>query len=557
MAFSGVRSVSIAGNAINVVHGDQINQNITAGTIHIHRSEGSSQDSEESEYSEFNYVKRGNLYRFCEISSLWRTTEAGRKMEIHGFGRQREGVHMALSYLGINRKQSSQLSRIMAGTQERSGKKISASIPTSKERIWPNFSELIARTFRLSYFTTMGMYLYDLSLQQDTYALPHNFWINSRQGRLCIGPSGPMFTIPRQARHAEPISVPITADMIKEDVSFRFFLNLGSVVDHIVLDYALHSRTSMPLDDLWPDLGVVKPKLLDWNSDYEPLKSLWHCPPNQLPCRFAENLRFDAIYCSGLDVPIARYVKPDDFSCIWDATCFMPNPSPIVNGISRLSLDPTFLRYLAMGIKPFMVADCYVKSRLRHAWLAQSLSTFNALDTEEGEKKDYYIFDIKRIRFQAVVQSDDWNEPHTGEPLYRYENVPTISLFVYPIPLGSLSDLILWTKGRTHYWSFNEAGESEMSEEDRNHLRLPKFIPSLEEISIHSWPSYVYDAIQKWQVARGFDPITTDFAESLGLPALEETGARKRTNRFEEIVKEPSRSFWTALAGSDISAFAF
>ncbi|KAK7060739.1 hypothetical protein VNI00_000471 [Paramarasmius palmivorus] len=51
-----------------------------------------------------------------------------------------------------------------------------------------------------------------------------------------------------------------------------------------------------------------------------------------------------------------------------------------------------------------------------------------------------------------------------------------------------------------------------------------------------SYPKYTYDAIHKWQVAKGFDPSTPDFARSLGYPILERVTPEK--SRFEEVAKE-------------------
>ncbi|KAL0564313.1 hypothetical protein V5O48_017735 [Marasmius crinis-equi] len=59
-----------------------------------------------------------------------------------------------------------------------------------------------------------------------------------------------------------------------------------------------------------------------------------------------------------------------------------------------------------------------------------------------------------------------------------------------------------------------------MSEKQRALLGLPSFTESRYVHYAH-YPVEVYDFIQQWQKAKGFDHRTTDFARSLGYPILE------------------------------------
>ena len=53
---------------------------------------------------------------------------------------------------------------------------------------------------------------------------------------------------------------------------------------------------------------------------------------------------------------------------------------------------------------------------------------------------------------------------------------------------------------------------------------------------VFTWPSHVYPAIRNWQVARGFDPATADFARSLGHPEFDILIDNETTgSRFEEV----------------------
>ncbi|KAK7051658.1 hypothetical protein VNI00_004637 [Paramarasmius palmivorus] len=69
-----------------------------------------------------------------------------------------------------------------------------------------------------------------------------------------------------------------------------------------------------------------------------------------------------------------------------------------------------------------------------------------------------------------------------------------------------------------------------MSKDDLRHWGVPElapFIRSHRSVNSFSWPSYVYTVIREWQVARGFDPGTADFARSLGYPEFEILGSGK------------------------------
>ncbi|KAK7040230.1 hypothetical protein VNI00_010036 [Paramarasmius palmivorus] len=100
----------------------------------------------------------------------------------------------------------------------------------------------------------------------------------------------------------------------------------------------------------------------------------------------------------------------------------------------------------------------------------------------------------------------------------------------------SVSELMEWKKGntRTYFWSLDEDGHSKMSMEECRQWGVPELESwHAKGPLLFSWPSDVYTALRKWQVARGFDPSTTDFAQSLGFPELEILGANTNRNRDE------------------------
>ncbi|KAF9260924.1 hypothetical protein L218DRAFT_841226, partial [Marasmius fiardii PR-910] len=72
-------------------------------------------------------------------------------------------------------------------------------------------------------------------------------------------------------------------------------------------------------------------------------------------------------------------------------------------------------------------------------------------------------------------------------------------------------------------WSRDPSGQSVFSLEEEEMIGLPEI--SLEgkgdHVQFSTWSKEVYDFIKKYQELKGFDPSTSQFARSLGLPILE------------------------------------
>ncbi|KAF9259691.1 hypothetical protein L218DRAFT_1003548 [Marasmius fiardii PR-910] len=73
-----------------------------------------------------------------------------------------------------------------------------------------------------------------------------------------------------------------------------------------------------------------------------------------------------------------------------------------------------------------------------------------------------------------------------------------------------------------HFWSDDENGRTSFPDETCEYLGLPTEL-NIQVFSPdqYSWPVETYNEIHRWQVSRGFDPTTTDFARYLGSPIYE------------------------------------
>ncbi|EEB99914.1 hypothetical protein MPER_00278, partial [Moniliophthora perniciosa FA553] len=96
-------------------------------------------------------------------------------------------------------------------------------------------------------------------------------------------------------------------------------------------------------------------------------------------------------------------------------------------------------------------------------------------------------------------------------------------LFLDALPM-SISELISWNDEHSckYFWSFDENGQSKLSEEECKQRGLPTLsLEMLYDAQLVSWSADVYAALHDWQIVRGFDPATTDWARSQGYSELE------------------------------------
>ncbi|KAK7045526.1 hypothetical protein VNI00_007358 [Paramarasmius palmivorus] len=84
-----------------------------------------------------------------------------------------------------------------------------------------------------------------------------------------------------------------------------------------------------------------------------------------------------------------------------------------------------------------------------------------------------------------------------------------------------MSEVVSWSEGQTHFWSLDENGQSEMTEDELEQWGVPKLAPLTPFFRVISWDSSIYTTLYDWQIACGFDPNTADFARHLGYPELE------------------------------------
>ncbi|KAK7045864.1 hypothetical protein VNI00_007289 [Paramarasmius palmivorus] len=181
---------------------------------------------------------------------------------------------------------------------------------------------------------------------------------------------------------------------------------------------------------------------------------------------------------------------------------------------------------------PIVIFD--VQIPFREVWLSQASSIFNALEISQN-KHDYFIVTepsslLTALRFERHHSNGAFSMRRDIEPDQPKQSY--VYLFVRPYPVSILAGKA-WHLNPC-YWSYDESGKSEMSAKEYKRLDLPRVVADpWSTPRICAWSDEVYKAIRDWQVERGFDPISSDWAKSMGYPEMEIIGPT-RDVRFED-----------------------
>ncbi|KAK1219271.1 hypothetical protein PQX77_018007 [Marasmius sp. AFHP31] len=177
---------------------------------------------------------------------------------------------------------------------------------------------------------------------------------------------------------------------------------------------------------------------------------------------------------------------------------------------------------------------------IKKAWLWQASSVFHARGVSwEDDLSDFNL-----------VYPRGWLRGDIEVSLFKHQlrQQQPIFLFIYPPPPNHL-------RGRTsslHHWSFQEDGHSHISPESCCNLGLPVELAYIVySFHSHSWSTKSYKSLHQYQIARGFDPTTADFARHLGYDTFFQP--LNHSDRFEDVQKDqtsPSPSTSTDHSGS-------
>ncbi|THU97320.1 hypothetical protein K435DRAFT_68613 [Dendrothele bispora CBS 962.96] len=107
-------------------------------------------------------------------------------------------------------------------------------------------------------------------------------------------------------------------------------------------------------------------------------------------------------------------------------------------------------------------------------------------------------------------------------------NCSKIFFFIAPItittshPSGASGIDVCWGNGNNdpYYWSFDPDGSSRLSKRVTEALGLPELIPKAW-LQLSECADYQYEATKQFQLFRGYNPSTQEFAQRHGLPLVD------------------------------------
>ncbi|KAF9262418.1 hypothetical protein L218DRAFT_403832, partial [Marasmius fiardii PR-910] len=150
------------------------------------------------------------------------------------------------------------------------------------------------------------------------------------------------------------------------------------------------------------------------------------------------------------------------------------------------------------------------------SWLSQTLSIFHAHDIRLNEDLSIYKLVYPRFTLKGTLQRSKCKRQ-------RRQLYGPIYLFLLPSPSPVR---------HFYFWSHDPPGRIPLSRDRCKYLGLP-FELSIKVNHYHqSWPTKVYKTIYEYQIARGFNLITTDFARYRRSPLFEVVPPE---NRFQEL----------------------
>ncbi|ESK82522.1 hypothetical protein Moror_14389 [Moniliophthora roreri MCA 2997] len=575
MSFNNSSGFSFSGEnyTLNHVQGNQVNltnQAISWGVIHVH-NQNTTQVTGRTRYDEFDVVKTGHVIGMKDLGSVnlseWDLHQQNGKM----VRQRRKSARKTIATVGIHPDRQSKFTAITyegEGAQEAwedDFKQFSHASRTDFFQLFGiNRSDIPMLIFHhelipVAHFFTdsLWMNIYLRYLTEKRGCSEQDLWLNTSSGVLCEGPTGPHFLIWRFGTDTSAIqALPSSLDMLEEETSVAFFSKFGSNVDSGILECACWLLERTYFGDLSPntmeDHQHEDNNHLQWTANHRYLKPLWRNPPHHLPISIIGGLRFDTVYSPSLE-PVAKW--PPEAPGLWkwwDVDGFAEE-TRIDGGLTRFKL-------IDQGGKVSLRAEFDRRETFRNGWFTQSSHVFDLLKTT-GHQESFFVVDPPWPQLRSTQQEYTAYDgpPAPSDPCSAVEESQPIYLFLHPPPM-TVSEFISWIGGHTHFWSFDEDGRSRIPEDEWARWGIPILTPyTNSSILLYSWPTHIYSALRNWQIARGSDPSTADWARERGYPEFEIVGAKK-DGRLKEISEQPGKSrwnwLWTAIPGSDISAFA-
>ncbi|KAK1234748.1 hypothetical protein PQX77_002042 [Marasmius sp. AFHP31] len=503
--FYKARNTHINGGNYNHVQGDQYN-NYNYTTIVQAREE------ELTEFDEYYRVKRGALLKLKDVGcstyprrwddgdrERWeegkprvdRTICTARVLEQPGM------VFTVVQYSGPDARRTFEddfrmLSRILNSTASQIYGYTKSEIPSLIL-----YNELIpAAHFRVGWLgrNYLGSIARQLGCETGIFPTTNELWMDCGRGAFCRGPPGPARAGWSGFRIGDiPLEADfLQADFLQEDVLLRFLASLKSKeVDHDII----------------------------WQLNPGGLCHSWPPPPRVSQPTVTSTL-------TNTPIAVANNTWGSRHGNLSDV-------KSLENGLTRFTLTHP-PRYIWLQL------NCNADE----VWMSQAWSIFGARGISlEDDLSVYKLVSpaarLESINIPGAEYSEAQREQQFQQPIY---------LFVRQPP----SDLSKCKTSSLHHWSFHKDGRSPLSHKACCSLGLPIELDFIYYNCSYSAASdNDYRCLHQYQLNRGFDPSTADFARHLGyynnvFQPVDDS------NRFEIQQEPPSESKSSTLT-SDVS----
>ncbi|KAK1221490.1 hypothetical protein PQX77_015696 [Marasmius sp. AFHP31] len=454
-----------------VVHvkGNQVNQIVQR------------EEKERTEFDDYRNVKSGDFYRLEDVcvtkyrQEPWGWHGPGRKVDkticaVEVIGT--EGRFTSVTYRGPDARRAFKKDFRKFSRARSSAQVFAVDVGTVPSLLFWHGLLPISHFERNSGWLG-GLYVYNLCRKLNCEE--EELWVDSGRGVFCQGPKGPLSNIGWILEKVEVEKLPLTAEMLQEDVFLRFLASLKSrEADWLFL-------RAMWWDDYDDDEGV--PESFDQPTIFSTL--------TKTPIAVTNN--------------------------IWTNGRGLTERKALENGLTRFRLEED-----GSGL------SLRLNEKAGEAWLSQSLSIFQSCGISLDD--DLSVYEL--VYRDAFLDGDlDKSPPRS----HRRRQQP-IYLFVY-LPLPDLSE---GKTSRLHFWSFHKHGQHRLSPESCLDFGLPIELKFLHRYDF-SRKINTYKLIHQYQLLRGFDPTTTDFAQHLGYDAYIFQPIHY-SDRFMEVDQEHSDS---------------
>ncbi|KAK1234776.1 hypothetical protein PQX77_002015 [Marasmius sp. AFHP31] len=442
--FPNAQNFQITGGNFNHINGDQINYTTL---VQAERKELTVLD-------EYYHVKRGAIYKLKENGRyLWEDEEQwGYRIKRHGRADRisyaveivdRPGrVFTLVEYSGPEAKQAFEkdFAMLISGLTLNGPQVYGYNLSAAPSILI--YNELMPAA-QVNAGVVGRMYLNSIHLQ--LCCRDGELWLDPARGVFCRGLPGP--TLQLTIRDFGSEELPLTAELVQEDVLLRFLAGLKSKhVDDVVVCEVASSGAPTDVPE-----RVLRPTVISG------LTNALIAVANNTWTSFGNSLSDGKLLADGM----ARFT---------------------LTGRGRLLLEWNW--------------------GPREPWMAQAWSVFGARGISMEEDLSVYHLVYPYASLEGYL-SDSEACRRSQQPIY---------LFVRPPPF----DLDNGDTSSIHFWSFDEDGHSPLPCNLCQDFGLPTTFTIYQVSESFSWPNNAYDSLRQYQLLRGFDPSTADFARSLG-----------------------------------------